>query len=368
MNKIVPKRIGFLVTGSEIISGEVLNSNSAKMADILQEWGISLGEHILCDDGAMNIEAALQFLLTRHDAIIVSGGLGPTSDDVTRLAIANVANQKLCFYEPSWKKIEERLKKRNLPIPENNRQQAFFPEEARVLMNENGTADGCVLEIDHTPVFMLPGPPRECLPMFKEQVFPVLKEQGFTSPLRLFRWRLLGVSESAIAELLDPIAQEFETSFAYRAGYPFVDIKLMLNPHNKNHSKILLQVEQAVKPYFATHLNELLTKQLHDLIIDTHRTLFIEQDVTQGHFSQRLNLPKENIATFKADADISVAITGLKHYWNENYDNEVFDSCKANISVGNKTETFEHKQILLRGKETLNFVSEFTALKVLAML
>lgn len=367
MNKIVNKRIGFLVTGSEITSGEILNSNSAKMAETLQEWGIAIGEHILCDDKLANIESAFRFLLDRHDAIITSGGLGPTSDDVTRLAISRVAGQNLVFNEASWKKIVDRLAKRNLPIPENNKQQAFFPEEASILKNDNGTADGCVLEIGNKLIFMLPGPPRECLPMFEAQVFPILKEQGFTSPLRLFRWRLIGVSESAIAEALDPIAEEYEIEFAYRAGYPFVDVKLMLNPHNKHHSKILLQIEQTVKPYFATHLNELLTKQLHDLLIETKRKLFIEKDATRGYFSQKMVLPEENTARFRDEADIVITINGLNRYWGDSQ-GEVFDDCEVEISTSQKRESHSHSKVLIRGKETLDFVSEFSALKILKLL
>lgn len=362
------KRIGFLVTGSEVTSGEILNSNSANMAQMLQEWGVALGEHILCDDGADNIADALRFLLARHEAVIVSGGLGPTSDDVTRNAVSQVAGKELVFNEASWQKIVERLSKRNLPVPENNRQQALFPETAAILVNDNGTADGCMLTIDDRLVFMLPGPPRECLPMFERQVFPVLKDQGFTSSFRLFRWRLMGVSESAIAASLDPIAREFNIEFAYRAGYPFVDIKLMLNPHHKHHSKILLSVEQMVRPYFATHLNELLTGQLHNLLVQTKRTLFVDDQATRGYFLRKMALSEEFIASYREEADVAVLIQGLSQYWNPVDSEQVFDECSVEVTVRNKIERYASPKILLRGKETLDFAAEFTALKILQVL
>lgn len=367
MNNLASKRIGFLVTGSEVTSGEILNSNSARMAETLQEWGMTIGEHLLCDDGADNIEAALRFLLDRHDAVITSGGLGPTSDDVTRLAVSKVSEHRLVFNEASWKKIVDRLSKRHLPIPENNRQQAFFPEGSQILKNDNGTADACLLYVGEKLVFMLPGPPRECLPIFQEQVFPVLKEEGFSTPLRLFRWRLMGVSESFIAESLNPISEECDIEFAYRAGYPFVDVKLMLNPHNKNHSKILLRVEQIVKPYFATHLNALLTKQLHDLLIESQRKIFVEDHATHGYFLQKMALPEELIVPYKENADVSMIIEGLKHFGADN-SKEVFDECHITITNNHKTEEHRYDKILLRGQETLDFVAEFTALKVMNML
>ncbi len=367
MNNIASKRIGFLVTGSEITSGEVLNSNSAKMAETLQDWGMAIGEHILCDDSLENIESAFEYLLSRHAAVITSGGLGPTSDDVTRLAIANVLKQKLVFYAPSWQKITARFAKRKLPIPENNKQQALFPENAAILNNDHGSADGCFLHIDDKLVFMLPGPPNECLPMFNEQVFPMLKTEGFASPLRLFRWRLMGVSESAIAAALDPVAAEFDMEFAYRAGYPFVDIKLMLNPHHKNHSKILLGVEKIVKPYFATHLNETLTEQLHDLLLEKKLSLFIEDHATHGYFLRKMALPDTALSPLKHTADVAVQIEGLSHFWQDT-PSEMLDECHVTIIIAGKTEHFTRSQILLRGQETLDYVAEFSALKILSML
>lgn len=369
MSKTVNKRIGFLVTGSEITSGEVLNSNSAQMAQQLQEWGMILGEHILCDDGLLNLESAFRYLLDRHHVVITSGGLGPTSDDVTRLAISNVLEQKLVFHEPSWNKIIDRLSKRNIPIPENNRQQAYFPEKATILSNENGTADGGMLKLDDKFVFMLPGPPRECAPLFEKHVFPFLmQENGFASPLRLFRWRLMGVSESVIAELLEPLEAEFDMNFAYRATYPFVDVKIMLNPHNKNHARLLIRIEQTVKPYFATHLNEMLTKQLRDVLIETKRSIFVEDRATKGDFLQKLDLPAELIVPFKEGAGVSVTLSGLDKFWAQD-SHSIFDSLTVDVFISQqKKERFEMNNVLMRGKETLTFASEFTALKILHLL
>lgn len=367
MSKIVNKRIGFLVTGSEVTSGEILNSNSARMAEMLQEWGVKIGEHILCDDQPDHIEASLLFLLDRHEAIIVSGGLGPTSDDVTRNAVAKVADQALVFHAPSWQKIRDRLSIRNLPITENNKQQAFFPAQATVLKNEHGTADACFLTIAGKLVFMLPGPPRECLPLFEQQVFPILKEKAFHTDWRLFRWRLMGVSESLIAATLEPIAAAFPIEFAFRANYPFVDVKLMLNPQHKNHNQILLAVEKAVKPYFATHLKINPTQQLHDLLVTSQRTLFVQDEATQGYFMRKLNLPLALIALDKQAADIKISIHGLRHFWDNNANN-VQDKCQLEVSAGDKPMQQFSQTLLLRGQESLDYVAEFAALKILSLL
>ncbi len=368
MNKNVRKRVGFLVTGSEITTGEIINSNSAALAALMQEWGMDIGEHLICDDHESNIEASLSFLLQRHDAILTIGGLGPTSDDVTRLAVANLAGQKLVFYEPSWQKIVDRFAKRQIHIvPQNNRQQAFFPATAQILPNPHGTADGCSLEIEGKLLFMLPGPPGECLPMFKEYVLPQLQASGFNSSLRLFRWRLLGVGESTIAEALEKLAAEYHLEFAYRAHYPFIDVKLMLDPYIKYHNKILAQVEMIVRPYFVTHLNIPLTQQLIDFITQTKQTLHIDDAATRGYFLQKISsLQTEKLLHFptSAEADFKVDIRGLEHFWSGSSE-QATTHFEVEITHRKKSHHFE-STVLLRGQETLEFVAEFVAWKILS--
>ena len=368
MNKNVSKRIGFLVTGSEITTGEIINSNSAAMAAVMQEWGMNLGEHLICNDRQTNIKTSLSFLLSRHDAVITIGGLGPTSDDVTRLAVADIAHQKLIFNEQSWQKIVDRFSKRNITsIPQNNRQQAFFPAQAKIIPNSNGTADGCIVDANEKLIFMLPGPPTECLPMFKAAVLPYLQANGFNSSLRLFRWRLLGIGESAIAEQLEKLTSEYNLEFAYRAHYPFIDVKLILDPYIKYHSKILAHVEMIVRPHFVTHLNIPLTQQLIDFLKQGSHTLAIDDHATKGYFLQKLSTIQTEALLLKnphAEADFHVEIKGLDDFWTPKPD-QAIAHFEINITHRKKTHHFE-SDVLLRGPETLEFVAEFTAWKILS--
>ncbi|MDF2691513.1 MAG: hicd [Gammaproteobacteria bacterium] len=207
MSITTAKRIGFLATGSELTTGEILNTNVQAMAQTLLEQGTEIGEHVIVDDREANILSGLEYLFRQHDAVIVSGGLGPTSDDRTRFAISRFCNQALEFNEASWQRIVDRLSKRNIPIPENNRQQALFPHHATIFPNLNGTADGCFITCHNKLIFMLPGPPRECLPLFDQYVMPILKSHEFFSHRKLYRWKLMGASESAIAEQLEEIGK-----------------------------------------------------------------------------------------------------------------------------------------------------------------
>ncbi len=245
-----PKRVGFLATGSEIVSGEILNTNSQTMAQVMLEHGISLGEHVIVDDGQDNISEAFRFLLSRHDAIISTGGLGPTSDDLTRNAIADVLGLKLIFNPTSYQKIVDRITHRygQIAIPETNKRQAYFPEGSLIIPNPNGTADACQINFQNKLIYLLPGPPSECLPIFSEKVLPHLCEQSFNSESRLYRWTVQGIPEAKIAELLEEALKEFNLIFGYRARSPYIDIKLNLSPSPE--LKIILgKVEAIVGPY-----------------------------------------------------------------------------------------------------------------------
>ena len=247
---IAAKRIGILATGTELVFGEILNTNGQHIAQTLLNLGMHIGEHVVVDDNIPNLDAALAFLLSRHQAVITIGGLGPTSDDCTREVVAKAVDQPLIFAEESWQRIVTRLSARKLPIPENNRQQAYFPKGATILPNPNGSADGCAVEHQGQWIFMLPGPPNECLPLFESAVLPLLNRHHFGSPKRLFRWRLTGVSESAIAEQLEAFGKPYQLQFGYRAHKPFLDIKLHLIDSPKVQ-EMLAKLRVILRPYGA---------------------------------------------------------------------------------------------------------------------
>lgn len=245
------KRIGLLATGSELVTGDILNTNGQTIAKTLVENGMWVGEHVVVDDTQSNLETCFQFLLGRHDAVITTGGLGPTSDDCTRDAIANITNCPLFFHEPSWQKIVARYEKRGLTIPEMNRQQAYFPKGARVLDNPNGTADAFILPYQNKLIFVLPGPPKECLPIFNDHVLPTLEKANFDTQLRLHRWQVTGIGESSIAEKLEAFGKPHQLQFGYRAHAPFVEIKLYLDASPQSE-EIKAGVSKIVTPYLST--------------------------------------------------------------------------------------------------------------------
>jgi len=246
------KRLGFLATGSELVTGELLNTNSQIMADASLQHGIHIGEHILVDDDQTNIQEAFRFLLSRHDGVITTGGLGPTSDDLTRNAIAQVLNLELVFSPESYERILNRLMKKFgwdiHKIPKSNKNQAYFPAGSRIIPNLNGSADACEIKFKNKIIYLLPGPPKECLPLFSEDVLPSLLNSNFGSEKKLYRWRLQGVPEAQMAELLEHELKKYNLIFGYRAHSPYLDIKLNLSP-GPDLEDILNLVGKLVRPY-----------------------------------------------------------------------------------------------------------------------
>ncbi|MDO8954256.1 MAG: competence/damage-inducible protein A [Gammaproteobacteria bacterium] len=365
MNITTVKRVGFLATGSELTTGEILNTNVQFMAQSLLEHGVEIGEHVLVDDRENNIISALDYLLTNHDAVIISGGLGPTSDDRTRFALSRFVDQELVFHTPSWQRIVERLTKRNIPIPENNRQQALFPESATVFPNLFGTADGCYLPFGNKHIFMLPGPPRECLPLFTECVLPILDTHQFYTNRSLYRWRLMGVSESAIAEELEAIGKPFNLEFAYRAAYPYTDIKLMLE-HNAELDNIISLINSALQPYLITTGNAPISSVLKARLDQSTIVLTIVDNASNGLIMAGLMSPGTRLnltAANQASDQHCLIINGLKEYWDTATQANTTEIHVELIHAGISTKS--SRQIYLRGQETMDYAIEFTCHEIM---
>src|SRR5688572_10736656 len=173
-------RIEIINTGAELLLGRVLNTHQQWLCRQLTDLGYTVERQVTVDDTAPRMIDAVRDSLTTSDMVIVTGGLGPTSDDRTRDVVAEFLGRKLREDAGVLAHIEQFFTSRKRQMPGSTRVQALVPEGATVMMNAQGTAPGLVLEApDSTPtsprlLAMLPGPPRELRPMFTEQVVPIL--------------------------------------------------------------------------------------------------------------------------------------------------------------------------------------------------
>jgi molybdenum cofactor synthesis domain-containing protein len=244
-------KIGFLASGTELTTGDTINTNSPAMARMLAQRGAEIGQHLLCPDHPTALEGALRYLMQDHHAILMLGGLGPTSDDWTREILGRLS-PPLHFHEPAWNAMVTRFHRRYphlMSMPETNRRQAYFPHHSQYFENPHGSAWGFYLNCEGRDVFALPGPPHECLPMFEDYVLPFLEERGYFSDCMLHLWRVTGISEALIAEQLDAVTQPYGIPLGYRAHSPFVDIKLWISASHPSLPTLLAAIQSIVAPY-----------------------------------------------------------------------------------------------------------------------
>ncbi len=166
-----------LMIGTELLLGQIQDTNAAYMARVLAASGMNLYWKTTVGDNAGRIRDALRLGLERSNVVLCSGGLGPTADDITRECVAEVLGVPLDYHEALYQAIVDRFRSRNRPLTENNRRQAFLPRGARAIPNPNGTAPGIIAESGQGVIVCMPGVPRELQAMFEETVIPYLKSK-----------------------------------------------------------------------------------------------------------------------------------------------------------------------------------------------
>ncbi|MEC9340578.1 MAG: CinA family nicotinamide mononucleotide deamidase-related protein [Pseudomonadota bacterium] len=213
-------------TGEEVLRGELIDSNSASLSQLLEESGLAVQAMFTVGDRREDLVWAIESALQRAEYLFITGGLGPTTDDLTTEVVADLAEVELFFHEPSWRYIEGKFQEFNIPLTENNRKQALFPQGANVLPNPNGTAPGFSFQLQRggttRTIIALPGPPREMQPMAESFVATI---PGVSSPSHLFM-RFFGIGESSLSETLGPWAEQNNEELGFRHLFPEVEAKL----------------------------------------------------------------------------------------------------------------------------------------------
>ena len=190
-----------LCIGTEILMGDIVNTNAAYIAKELAGLGINLYHQSVVGDNPARLREALELAFSRADIVITTGGLGPTYDDLSKETIAAYFGRKLVLHQPSMEALESYFVRRGSVMTDNNRKQAMMPEGCTVFANPNGTAPGCAITQEGKTAIMLPGPPREMKPMFDHWVVPYLTKDSDTH-LISHNLHFFGIGESALESKL----------------------------------------------------------------------------------------------------------------------------------------------------------------------
>lgn len=209
-----------ITVGTEILLGDILNTNCRYLSRELAAMGIEMYYQITVGDNEERLLKTLKESLNRSDIVICTGGLGPTEDDITKEVCAKYFGYKLELHKPSLDAMIERFKHMNRVPTKNNEKQAYFPKEAYILKNDNGTAPGCIMEKGGKMIVVLPGPPKEMESMFENYVKPYLSKLT-DDVIESEVLRIIGVGESKVEnDILDIIDSQTNPTIAtYAKGY-----------------------------------------------------------------------------------------------------------------------------------------------------
>ncbi len=290
--------VEIICVGTELLLGNIVNTNAAYLAEKCAGLGLSSYYQSVVGDNEGRLKEAIETAVGRSDVVILSGGLGPTEDDLTKETAAAVMGKELVMDEASKEAIKAYFKKRGMEPTENNWKQAMVPEGAKVLSNNNGTAPGIIMQKDNTHVVLLPGPPGELKPMFEESVAPYLEalEPGIIYSQTV---KVCGVGESKAETMLkDLIDTQTNPTIATYAKPGEVHIRVTAKADNEKEARKLNKpVIKELKSRFghdiySTEEDVTLEKAVADLMIANELSFTCAESCTGGLLSARMiNVP-----------------------------------------------------------------------------
>lgn len=284
-----------VMIGSELLLGELQDTNATYLARTLAEAGIPLLWKTTVGDNLARIAAALRHALSRSDIVLCSGGLGPTEDDLTREALAALMGVPLVYHPAVMEAIESRFARLGRKITGNNRKQAMAPDGVEIIPNPNGTAPGLWARLSDKVVVCMPGVPFELKPMFQESILPrICQEFGFSGVIRAWNLRVCGMGESRIDALIGDLIERSENpKIGLLAGPEGVIIRISARAGDAS------EAERMISP-LADRIQERLGgiafgkygEQVEDVLAEQLRKrnlkLVVHETVTGGEICRRM--------------------------------------------------------------------------------
>jgi nicotinamide-nucleotide amidase len=237
--------VEIMAVGTELLLGDIINTNAQFLAKELASLGVSVYRHTVVGDNEERIMLAFKEAFTRANIVITTGGLGPTKDDMTKEIAAKFFEKELVRHEESYRNIEQYFRNIGRELSDSNKKQADFPSDSIILKNNNGTAPGCIIEGNGKAIVLLPGPPKEMIPMFRESVIPYLKQ--FSDGVIASRvLRIYGIGEGHMAEKISDIIDSC-TNPTVAPYAKETDVTLRITAKAKDEKEALKLIEPVVQ-------------------------------------------------------------------------------------------------------------------------
>lgn len=282
-----------LSVGTELLMGQIANTNAQYISRRLPEVGIGVFYHSVVGDNPARLKESLQLALSRADVIITTGGLGPTQDDLTKDTVAGTLGLKMQLHRKSFEAIKAYFQGNGKVMVESNFRQAYFPEGSIIMENDMGTAPGCIIPVgDSQFVVMLPGPPKELHPMFDRCVLPFFAQKAEIPLLSRFV-RVVGVGESLVEEkIISLVEGQTNPTFATYAKDGIVTIRITAEDDEGQGNALLDKAEAQIRDILGdavyTSSDEELEEVVMKLLKEKGMTIACAESCTGGQLAQMI--------------------------------------------------------------------------------
>ncbi|GAU79096.1 competence/damage-inducible protein A [Fusibacter sp. 3D3] len=282
-------KAGILAIGTELLMGQTVNTNATFLSQKLNEIGIGVYYHMTVGDNPMRIENILKLLIDECDIIFTTGGLGPTQDDITKDIIAKALGLEMVFDPHSMERIEKRFRAFNRVMTENNKRQAYFPENAQILDNDMGTAPACIMKLEalNKHIVVLPGPPKEMKWLYDEYIQNYLLA---LNPNKMFSKYLsvydLGESSTEDA-LLDLINDQTDPTIATYAGDGKVLVRVTSFGHSNEKcqqsvNSMVSEIKKRIGSYIISEEGKDINEVVASMLLEKNLSIAFVESCTGG--------------------------------------------------------------------------------------
>jgi nicotinamide-nucleotide amidase len=298
------RKVTILSTGDELTTGRVVDTNSAYIADRLYALGLDVVAILKVGDTKERLLWALKHGLSLADLVIGTGGLGPTTDDLTTETVAEYFGRRLVRDEEVAAGLKRRFESRGLPWTENNLKQALFPEGAAIVPNPAGTAPGFRVETaEKKTLIWLSGVPREMEAMMRETVLAWVAQASGGEQVSSATFKIHGLTESKLDDILRPVLLPPEARLSFRAHYPELTLRLTLRGGKeieKTFTELAARIRELIGPHVYGEGDVTLEEIVGKLLLDKGWTLAVAESITGGAIGQRITSVAGSSAYFKS--------------------------------------------------------------------
>jgi nicotinamide-nucleotide amidase len=283
-----------IAVGSELLTPQRLDTNSLYLTDRLNALGVEVTTKTIVGDNLDRLAAAVRLAASRTGIVIITGGLGPTEDDLTREAVAQALGRKLVYHPEIAAGIEQRFARLKRRMAENNRRQAFIVEGAAVLPNDRGTAPGQWIDDRDVSVLLLPGPPGELEAMFQRQCMPRLERRVPRQVIRAVCFRVAGMPESDLDQLISPVYKRYlNPATTILAGAGDIQVHLRARTSTEEEAAALLtevaaQIEVLLGDRVYSRSGDSLEAVVGQMFKQAGATLAVAESMTGGMLAERI--------------------------------------------------------------------------------